>query len=129
MSVGALLGSVLGRFWSYLWPSAADASYPALGAGALLAAAMQGPLAATVLMLELARQTGALLVPMLIAAVGATVTVRALRSDSIYSARVRLCVTLRTERHQGPPRTGFSQTRHLRPPSADVVSQLRLTQR
>jgi len=90
MALGALAGAAGGRLWNQLWPSPAGGSYAALGAGALLAAAMQGPLAATVLMVELAPKTSALLVPMLLAALGATLTARALRCESLYSARVRL---------------------------------------
>jgi CIC family chloride channel protein len=90
MAVGALLGAVLGRIWGLVWPGAAAGSYAVLGAGALLAAAMQGPLAATVLSIELARNTDALLVPLLVTIIGAVVVVRALHADSIYSARVRL---------------------------------------
>jgi H+/Cl- antiporter ClcA len=56
----------------------------------MLAASMQGPLAAAVLMVELVRQADVLLVPLLLSGVGATVVVRWLRSDSIYSARVSL---------------------------------------
>lgn len=90
MALGALAGAAGGRLWNQLWPSPAGGSYAALGAGAVLAAAMQGPLAATVLMVELAPKTSALLVPMLLAALSATLTARALRCESLYSARVRL---------------------------------------
>ena len=90
MALGALAGAAGGRLWNHLWPSSATGSYAALGAAALLAAAMQGPLAATVLMVELAPRASALLVPMLLAGLGATLVARALRCESLYAARVRL---------------------------------------
>jgi H+/Cl- antiporter ClcA len=49
---------------------------------------MQGPLAAIVLMIELTRHADALMVPMLIAIVPATVVARIARAPSIYSARL-----------------------------------------
>ena len=50
-----------------LWPGSPIASYALIGGGAVLAAAMQGPLCATVLMLELTHSNGALTVPLLLA--------------------------------------------------------------
>jgi H+/Cl- antiporter ClcA len=53
----------------------------------VLAAAMQGPLSAVVLMLELAH-TQELLVPVLLAVTGATAVSRMLGAPSLYSARL-----------------------------------------
>ena len=49
---------------------------------------MQGPLAAVVLLLELTHQADALMVPILLAVVEATVLARLYGAPSIYSARV-----------------------------------------
>ena len=49
---------------------------------------MQGPLAAVVLLLELTHRSDALMVPILLAVVEATVLARLLGAPSIYSARV-----------------------------------------
>ena len=49
---------------------------------------MQGPLSATVLVLELTRHFDALMVPTLLAVIEATVLARRLGADSIYSARL-----------------------------------------
>jgi hypothetical protein len=49
---------------------------------------MQGPIAGTVLVLELTRHVDALMVPTLIAVAEATVVARRLGSASIYSARL-----------------------------------------
>lgn len=88
LAFGVLFGAVLGHVWGLAWPGPAPGSYAVIGGGAVLAAAMQGPLSAVVLMLELFDHAGALVVPMLIAIVGATVVSRVLRAPSIYSARI-----------------------------------------
>jgi H+/Cl- antiporter ClcA len=88
LTFGALLGGLLGLGWIQLWPGTPVGSYAIIGGGAVLAAAMQGPLAATVLMLELAHHTQNLAVPLLLAVTGATVVARVLGAPSIYSARL-----------------------------------------
>ena len=70
-----------------LWPGAV-AGYPVVGAAALLAAALQAPVAAVVMMLELTRRIDALMVPMLIAVTGAMVVSRRMNTPSIYSVRL-----------------------------------------
>ncbi len=61
-----------------------------IGGAAVLAASMQAPLAAIVLMLELTHRAEGLLVPILLAVVGATVVSRRMGAQSIYSARLSL---------------------------------------
>ncbi len=85
---GVLLGGVLGKGWMELWPGSPLGSYAIIGGAAVLGAAMQGPLAAVVLLLELTHQADSLMVPILIAVVEATVIARLLRAPSIYSARL-----------------------------------------
>jgi CIC family chloride channel protein len=86
--LGVLFGALLGHAWSDIWPGSPIGSYALIGAGGVLAAAMQGPLAATVLMLELTHGDGSLTVPLLLAAAEATVVARLLGAPSIYSARL-----------------------------------------
>jgi H+/Cl- antiporter ClcA len=88
LTYGVLFGGLLGLGWSQLWPGSAEGSYAVIGGGAVLAASIQGPLAAIVLMLELAHHTINLMVPLLIAAAGATVVARRIGAPSIYSARL-----------------------------------------
>jgi len=88
LALGVLLGALLGHAWSELWPGSPDGSYALIGGGAVLAAAMQGPLCATVLMLELTHSPGTLTVPLLLAVALATIVARLLGSPSIYSARL-----------------------------------------
>jgi chloride channel protein, CIC family len=87
-AVGVLLAGVGGSLWSHVWPGAAVGSYALIGGAAFLAAAMQGPLSATVLVLELTRHFDALMVPTLLAVIEATVLARRLGAASIYSARL-----------------------------------------
>ena len=90
LAVGVLLGSLGGRAWELLWPGAPLGTYAVIGGAAVLAACMQAPLAAIVLMLELTHRAEGLLVPILLAVVGATVVSRRMGAPSIYSARLSL---------------------------------------
>jgi chloride channel protein, CIC family len=88
LAYGVLLGGLLGDAWTQIWPGAPLGSYAIIGGAAVLAASMQGPLAAVVLMLELTRHADTLMVPILLAVVEATVLARVLGAPSIYSARI-----------------------------------------
>jgi chloride channel protein, CIC family len=88
LAYGVLLGGLLGEGWAQIWPGAPLGSYAIIGGAAVLGASMQGPLAAVVLLLELTHHADALMVPILIAVVEATVLARVLRAPSIYSARL-----------------------------------------
>jgi H+/Cl- antiporter ClcA len=83
-----LLGALLGDAWTLIWPGATAGSYALIGGGAVLAAAMQGPLAAIVLVIELAHHSDTLMVPLLLAVTEATIIARLLGAPSIYSARL-----------------------------------------
>ena len=52
-AVGVLLAGVGGALWGHVWHGSVPGSYALIGGGAFLAAAMQGPLAGIVLVLEL----------------------------------------------------------------------------
>jgi chloride channel protein, CIC family len=88
LACGVLLGDLLGHAWTPLWSGSSSGAYALVGGGAVLAAAMQAPLAAVVLLLELTRHTDALIVPMLLAITEATVVARVLHAPSVYSARI-----------------------------------------
>ena len=57
---------------------------------AVLAASMQGPLAAVVLILELTHHADGLMVPILLAVAEATIIARLFGAPSIYSARLNV---------------------------------------
>jgi CIC family chloride channel protein len=89
LAVGVLLAGLAGHVFAGVWSGgAAPGSYALIGGGAFLAAAMQGPLSGTVLILELTRHFDALMVPTLFAVAEATIVARLLRAQSIYSARL-----------------------------------------
>ena len=88
LTFGVLLGALLGHAWGLVWSAAPDGTYALIGGAAVLAAAMQGPLASVVLILELAHHTDTLMVPLLLAVALATVVARRMGAPSIYSARL-----------------------------------------
>lgn len=88
LSLGVLFGALLGHGWAAIWPGAAPGSYAVIGGAAVLAASMQGPLAAVVLTLELTHHADALMVPVLLAVAEATIVARLFGAPSIYSARL-----------------------------------------
>ncbi len=88
MSTGAVLGGALGLLWSYAWPGSPVGAYAIIGAAAMIGAAMQAPLAALALVLELTHSGFQLMVPMMVATVTATAITRYLDGYSIYSARL-----------------------------------------
>jgi chloride channel protein, CIC family len=89
MTYGALLGALLGRLWTQVWQGGPQGSYAVIGSGAVLAACTQGPVSSLVLLLELAHHVDALMIPLLIAIVEASLVAHIFESRSIYSARVK----------------------------------------
>ncbi|PFH29981.1 chloride channel protein [Burkholderia sp. JKS000303] len=73
---GALLGVVLGGLWSLVWPGASIGGCALIGATAFLAASMQMPITAVVLLLEFTHANHDSLVPMLLAVAGSLVAYR-----------------------------------------------------
>jgi CIC family chloride channel protein len=88
LTFGVVLGGVLGDGWLQIWPGVPLGSFAVIGGAAVLAACMQAPLAAVVLLLELTHHVDGLMVPMLLAVAEATVVARLLHARSIYSARL-----------------------------------------
>ena len=85
MTFGALVGDGLGRIWNHLGPRNEIAAYALIGSAGFLAASTLGPLSSAVFLLELTRGADSLMVPLLIATAGATVTARRFEVESIYS--------------------------------------------
>jgi H+/Cl- antiporter ClcA len=88
LTFGALLGALFGYGWSYFWPGSPLASYSMVGAAAVLAVSMQGPVSAIILLIELTRQLTPVMVPVAAAVAVAMLVGRAIDSKSIYSARI-----------------------------------------
>jgi H+/Cl- antiporter ClcA len=106
LAYGVLLGGLLGEAWAQIWPGAPLGGYAIIGGAAVLGASMQGPLAAVVLLLELTHHADALMVPILIAVVEATVLARVLGAPSIYSARLS---ALPEDVHAAAARIGYDE--------------------
>jgi chloride channel protein, CIC family len=88
LAYGVLTGALLGHLWTAIWHGGAPGEFALIGGAAVLAASMQGPLTAIVLVLELASHSIGLIAPTVIAVTGATVIARRLGAPSIYSARL-----------------------------------------
>lgn len=74
---GALLAIVLGGLWSMVWPGASSGAFAVVGATAFLAASMQMPITAVVLVFEFTRVSQDFLIPVLFAVGGALVSFKA----------------------------------------------------
>lgn len=88
LTVGALLGAVLGHAWSWFWPSPQPGMFAILGAAAVLAATTQGPISTVVLMMELTGRDRSFITPLLLAVLTATLVARTIETRSIYDARL-----------------------------------------
>ena len=88
LTVGALLGAVLGHAWSWLWPGVPLGLFAVLGAGAVLAATTQGPISTVVLLMELTGRDRSFILPLLLAVGSATLVARTIEPRSIYDARL-----------------------------------------
>ena len=88
LTVGALLGAVLGQAWSWFWPGVPPGLFALLGAAAVLAATTQGPISTVVLMMGLTGRDRSFILPMLLAVATATLVARTIEPRSIYDARL-----------------------------------------
>jgi CIC family chloride channel protein len=88
LSTGAVLGGALGMAWSLAWPGSPSGAFAMVGAAAMIGAAMQAPITALALILELTHSGFGLMVPMLAATVTATAVAFYVDGYSIYSARL-----------------------------------------
>jgi H+/Cl- antiporter ClcA len=88
LTVGAMLGAVLGHAWSWFWPGVPPGLFSVLGSAAVLAATTQGPISTVVLMMELTGRDRSFIVPLLLAVGTATLVARTIEPRSIYDARL-----------------------------------------
>ena len=88
LTMGAMLGGLLGYGWSLLWPGPPAGLYAVLGAAAMLAATTQGPVSTIVLMFELTGHNRSFVAPMLLAVTTATLMARIIEPRSIYDAKL-----------------------------------------
>jgi H+/Cl- antiporter ClcA len=84
MTCGALMGGLCGEGWSHVLSGADKRSCAMIGAGAVLAAATQAPISSVVFTLELTYNANTLMVPLLVAVVGATFTYQKFEKRTSY---------------------------------------------
>ena len=70
LSIGALIGIILGSFWNHIWPTVFLADFAIVGGAAFLASSMKMPLTAIVLTVEFTGIGQAFLVPLSLAVAG-----------------------------------------------------------
>jgi H+/Cl- antiporter ClcA len=70
LSIGALLGIILGGFWNHAWPGVPLAAFAVVGSAAFLASSMKMPLTAVVLIIEFTRVGHDFLIPLLFCVIG-----------------------------------------------------------
>src|SRR6266850_6828558 len=70
LSIGALLGIILGSFWNHIWPTPFLADFAIVGGAAFLASSMKMPLTAIVLTVEFSGIGQEFLVPLSLAVAG-----------------------------------------------------------
>jgi len=99
LTVGALLGGVLGHAWSWLWPGIPPGLFAVLGAAAVLAATTQSNVSTVVLMMELTGRDRSFILPLLLVVATAALVARTIEPRSIHArltdeeveARQRFC--------------------------------------
>ncbi len=88
LTVGAMLGGLLGYAWTSLWPGVPAGMFAVLGAAAVLAATTQGPISSIVLIMELTGRDRSFIAPLLLIVVTATLVARTMELRSVYDARL-----------------------------------------
>ena len=83
LSLGALLGGVLGLPMLWLWPGEPAGLFAVLGAGAVLAATTQGPISTVVLLMELSGHARSFIVPLMLMVAAATLVARSIEPRSV----------------------------------------------
>ena len=125
--IGAMLGSAFGRGADALLPGmpVSSATFAVVGMGAVFAASARAPITAVLIIFEL---TGdyALILPLMLAVVVATVLADRLSPDSIYTLKLRRRgIDLRADRHG--PLDSVTIAEVMSPPPADVDTEPLLT--
>ncbi len=87
LTLGALLGGLLGYAWQFVWPGPPIGLFALAGAAAVVAATTHGPISATILVMELTGLDRSFILPLVLAVATATMVARTIDRRSIYDAR------------------------------------------
>jgi H+/Cl- antiporter ClcA len=96
LTIGAMLGSLLGGLWDFAWTGVPLGAFAMVGGTAFLAASLQMPLTAIVLMAEFTHEGSAFLIPIALAVAGSMMTLRACARRFDRAAAQRAAVTAET---------------------------------
>jgi chloride channel protein, CIC family len=88
LTFGALFGAVAGSLIAFFLPETPLSLAALLGAGAMLAAATQGPISSVILVMELTNGDRSFIGPLMIAICLATLVSRSLEPRSLYDAKL-----------------------------------------
>ena len=94
LSIGGLLGIILGSAWNYAWPAGPLGAFAVVGSAAFLASSMKMPLTAIVLLLEFTRVSDSFLVPISLAVAGSASTFYLCNQYSVRRALMRRPATV-----------------------------------
>lgn len=86
LSLGGLLGVILGSLWSYAWPAGSLGAFAIVGGAAFLASSMKMPLTAIVLALEFTHVGHDFLIPISLAVAGSVSVFRLCTQSSFQLA-------------------------------------------
>jgi H+/Cl- antiporter ClcA len=70
VAIGAMLATMIGGLWNYIWPGTHPGAFAVVGATAFLASSMRMPLTAVVLVIELTGVDRDFVIPMVLAVAG-----------------------------------------------------------
>ncbi len=73
LTMGAMLGGVLGYGWSLVWPGVPPGLFAVLGAAAVVGATTQGPISAVMLMIGLTGRDRSFILPLMLIVCTATI--------------------------------------------------------
>ena len=112
LSIGGLLGIILGSLWQQMWPAGSLAGFAIVGSAAFLASSMKMPLTALVLIVEFTRVGHDFLIPISLAVAG---------SISVF----QLCVQIGARRARISASAGFAAAKPAMPSLEHLDGSLR----
>ncbi len=90
LTVGGLFSLILCMLWQFIFPGGDITSFALVGAAAFLAASMQMPLTAMVLVMEFTHMDHSYSAPTMLCATGAFITCRTLENNHLFQ-KIRVC--------------------------------------
>jgi chloride channel protein, CIC family len=92
LSVGGLLGIVLGTFWNHAWPAGSLGAFAIVGSAAFLASSMKMPLTAIVLMMEFTGMGHDFIIPISLAVAGSVCVFQWCAEQSFHPVKKKFVI-------------------------------------